>query len=161
MFESMISARVTEKLSETKPTGKLDAETISSCSYDMEGHAKRCVERHCEFANKTTEQLYKAATPCILARIGRPDILWSANELARADQITDATAYVLSDSVLCVGKLRDDPIATWKSKIKCYLENNHFGDMNRIDGMPTENIHRNHSVGPPPEDSKSNDRLAE
>ena len=44
----------------------------------------------------------------------------------------------LSDSVLCVGKIRDYPIATWKSKIKWYSENNHFKDMNRIDGMPTE-----------------------
>ena len=32
----------------------------------------------------------------------------------------------------------DDPIANWKSKIECYLKNNHFQDMNRIDGMPTE-----------------------
>ena len=31
----------------------------------MEGHAKKCVERYCELANKTTEQLYKVATPCI------------------------------------------------------------------------------------------------
>ena len=31
----------------------------------------------------------------------------------------------------------DDPIATWKSKIEWYSENNHFKDMNRIDGMPT------------------------
>ena len=32
----------------------------------------------------------------------------------------------------------DDPIATWKSKIKLYSDNIHFKDMNRIDGMPTE-----------------------
>ena len=32
----------------------------------------------------------------------------------------------------------DDPLATWKSKIKRSSENNHFKDMNRIDGMPTE-----------------------
>ena len=85
---------------------------ISSWSYDMEGHAKKCVERYCELANKTTQQLYKVSTPCIddhhfkeeelnsveelsqvcskvvlkrsfLARIGRPDILWSVNKLAR------------------------------------------------------------------------------
>ena len=84
-----------------------------SWSYDMEGHAKKCVERHCELANKTTQQLYKVSTPCIddhhfkeeetkfvgelsttcsqivlmcsyLARIGRPDILWSVNKLARS-----------------------------------------------------------------------------
>ena len=76
----------------------------------MEGHAKKCVERYCELAKKTTQQLYKVSTPCIdeeeeemksvgelsqvssqivlrclyLARIGRPDILWSVNKLARS-----------------------------------------------------------------------------
>ena len=79
----------------------------------MESHAKKCVERYCELANKTTEQLYKVATLCIanhqfkkeelksveelsdacsqivmkcqcLARIGRPDILWSVKKVARA-----------------------------------------------------------------------------
>ena len=79
----------------------------------MEGHAKKCVERYCELANKTTQQLDKVATPCMddhqfkekenesvgefstvcpqivlkclyLARIGGPDILWSVNKLARA-----------------------------------------------------------------------------
>ena len=78
----------------------------------MEGHAKKCVERYCELANKSTQQLYKVSTPCIddhhfkeemksvgelkqvcsqmvlkclyLARIGRPDILWSVKKLARS-----------------------------------------------------------------------------
>ena len=79
----------------------------------MAGHAKKCVERYCELPNKTTQQLYKVSTPCIddhhfkeeetksvgelsntcsqivlkclyLARIGRPDILWSVNKLARS-----------------------------------------------------------------------------
>ena len=86
---------------------------ISSWSYDMEGHAKKCVERYCVLANKTTRHLYKVSIPCIddhhfkeeemrsvgdmstvcsqnvlkclyLARIGRPDILWSVNKLARS-----------------------------------------------------------------------------
>ena len=71
------------------------------------------MERYFELANKTTQQLYKVSTPCIddhhfkeeetksvgelsnvcsqivlkclyLARIGRLDILWSVNKLARA-----------------------------------------------------------------------------
>ena len=107
MFESRISAG---------RTGKLPCSEnfrISSWSYDMEGHAKKCVERYCELANKTTQQLKKVSTPCIddnhfkeekiksvgqlsqvcsqfvlkclyLARIGRPDILWSVNKLARS-----------------------------------------------------------------------------
>ena len=56
----------------------------------------------------------------------------------KAHQITNAKAYVFSDSVLWVGKMGEDPIATWKSKIKWHPENNHFKDMDRIDGMPTE-----------------------
>ena len=79
----------------------------------MEGHAKKCVERYCELANKTTQQLYKVFTLCIdkhhfteeelksvgvlskvssqivlkcfyLARIGRAENLWSVNKLARS-----------------------------------------------------------------------------
>ena len=107
MFESRISAGRVEKLPFRQNL------RISSWSYDMEGHAKKCVERYCELANKTTQQLYKASTPCIddhhfeeeemksvrdlsqvcsqivlkclyLARIGRLDIRWSVNKLARS-----------------------------------------------------------------------------
>ena len=38
---------------------------ISSSSYDMEGHAKNCVDRYCELADKSTQQLHKVATPCV------------------------------------------------------------------------------------------------
>ena len=107
IFESRISAGATEKLPCSENL------RISLWSYDMEGHAKKCVERYCELANKTTQQLYKVSTPCIddhhfkeeemksvgelsqecsqivlnclyLARIGRPDILWSVNKFARS-----------------------------------------------------------------------------
>ena len=61
MFESRISAGATEKLPCAR---KLDS-NISSWSYDMESHSKKCVERYCELANKTTLQLYKVSTPCI------------------------------------------------------------------------------------------------
>ena len=100
MFESRISAGGTEKLPYSEKF------RISSWSCDMEGHAKKCVERYCELANKTTQQLYKVSTPCIddhhfeeeelksvgelsqvcsqivliclyLARIGRPDYMVS------------------------------------------------------------------------------------
>ena len=108
MFESRISAGATEKLPCSENL------SISSWSYDMEGHAKKCVERYCELANKTTQQLYKVSTPCIddhhfkegemksvgelskvcsqivliclliLGTYGRPDILWSVNKFARS-----------------------------------------------------------------------------
>ena len=106
MFESRISAGELEKLPFPQHL------RITSWSYDMEGHAKNCVERYCELANKTTHHLFKVSTPCIddhhfkeemnsvgklsqvcsqtvlkclyLGRTGRPDILWSVNKLARA-----------------------------------------------------------------------------
>ena len=105
MFESRISAEATENL---------------TCSQNLlrglvtwKVHAKKCVERYCELANKTTQQLYKVSSPYIdhhhfkgeelksvgelskvcsqivlkclyLARLGRPDILWSVYKLARS-----------------------------------------------------------------------------
>ena len=79
----------------------------------MEGHTKKCVERFGELANKTTQQLNKVSTPCIddhhfkeeelksvgelskvcsqivlkclhLALVGKPDIPWPVNKLARS-----------------------------------------------------------------------------
>ena len=44
MFDFRISAGAKEKLP-TGASGKLDAETTSSWTYDLEGHAKKCVER--------------------------------------------------------------------------------------------------------------------
>ena len=58
MFESRISAEGTENLPFPQNL------RISSWSYDMEGHAKKCLERYCELADKTTQQLYKVSTPC-------------------------------------------------------------------------------------------------
>ena len=37
----------------------------SAWSYDVEGHARKCVERYLELANKKTEQLYKVSHPCL------------------------------------------------------------------------------------------------
>ena len=57
MFESQISAERAEKLPFPQNL------RISTLSYDMAGHAKKCVERYCELANKTMQQLYKVSTP--------------------------------------------------------------------------------------------------
>ena len=55
MLESRISAAATEKLLGWENS---HAKTVTwSC--DMEGHEKKWVERYCELAKKTVEQLYK------------------------------------------------------------------------------------------------------
>ena len=61
MFESQVSAGATEKVPGWRKTSR--KKTVA-WSYDMEGHAQKCVERCCELANKKTEQLYKVSSPC-------------------------------------------------------------------------------------------------
>ena len=61
MFESRISAGATEKLHDSQKNGA----NVTSWSYDMEGHAKKCVEWYFELANKTNEHCYKTSTPCL------------------------------------------------------------------------------------------------
>ena len=56
MFESRILLVPWRNLPEAKTSGKLEPSTFSSWSYDMEGHAEKCVEINCELANKTTQQ---------------------------------------------------------------------------------------------------------
>ena len=77
MFESRISAGGVEKLPFTQNL------RISSWSYDMGGHAKKCVERYCELANKTTQQLYKVSTPCIDDHHFKEEDMKSVGELSQ------------------------------------------------------------------------------
>ena len=88
-----------------------------------------------------TRRLIRAQTEVIgIKTIDFKELTWRSTSLlcSRAYQITNAQTYIFSDSVPFVGKMGDDPIATWKSKIKWYSENNHVKDVNRIDGKPTE-----------------------
>ena len=77
MFESRLSAERVEKLPFTQNL------RISSWSYDMAGHAKKCVERYCELANKTTQQLCKVSTPCIDDHHFKEEELKSFGELSQ------------------------------------------------------------------------------
>ena len=79
MIESRTSAGATEKLPEwEKPHGKTVA-----WSYDMEGHARKCVARHSEPAKKQQmEQLYKVSSPCLDDHQFRQEELESVEELS-------------------------------------------------------------------------------
>ena len=76
MFESRISAGGTEKLPCSENI------RISSWSYDMEGHAEKCVERYCELANRTTQQIDKVSTPCIEDHHFKEEVMKSVGELS-------------------------------------------------------------------------------
>ena len=49
----------------------------------MEGHAKKCVERYSNLANKTTQQLYKVTTPCLDDHQFKEEELGSVGELTK------------------------------------------------------------------------------
>ena len=74
VFESRIATEAV--------AGKPDV-NISSWSYDMERPAKKYVERYCEVANKTTQQLHRVATPCIDDHQFKEEEMGSAGELSK------------------------------------------------------------------------------
>ena len=140
MFESRISAEGAEKLPFPQNL------RVSSWSLWHGWSCWKCVERYWELANKTTQQLYKISTPCIddhhfkeeemksvgevshacspivlnrscLTRIGRPDIQWTVNKLARSvtkwtklvtngwiDWFHKFITHVNTDTILLCGK---------------------------------------------------------
>ena len=96
MFESRISAGVTEKIPYSENL------RISSWSYDMEGHVKKCVERYCELANKTTQQLYKVSAPCI------DDHHFKEEELKYVGELSKYALKLFCNA--CVWHVLEDPI---------------------------------------------------
>ena len=90
---------------------------------------------------RETEKLVRAQTETSgISTIVFQDSRWMATSLlhSRAYQYSTAKAYVFSDSVLCLGKMGDDPIESWKNKTQWYSETNYFRELNRIDGQPME-----------------------
>ena len=90
---------------------------------------------------RETEKLVRGQTETSgISTIDFQDSRWMSTSLlhSRAYQYSTAKAYVFSDSVLCLGKMGDDPIESWKSKIQWNSENNYFRELNRIDGQPME-----------------------
>ena len=94
---------------------------------------------------KTTGQLFRETEKLIsgqtettgISLINFQDLRWvSTSSLhSRAYQYSIAKAYVFSDSVLCLGKMGDNPVESWKKQIHWYSDNNCFSEVNRIDGQ--------------------------
>ena len=49
----------------------------------MEGHVKKFVERYCELAIKSTQQLHKVATPCIDDHQFKEEEIGSVGDLSK------------------------------------------------------------------------------
>ena len=68
------------------------------------------------------------------------DLRWISTSLlhSRAYQCSTTKVYAFSDSVLCLGKMGDNPVESWQKQIQCYLDNSYFSELNRIDGQSME-----------------------
>ena len=107
LFSKLISTSTDVKTEETNP------KNITACSYDMEGHAQKCVDRCGELAHKKVDQLHQVSKTCLddhqvepvdmeivgdlsgtpsqfalkcgyFDSSGRPDSFWTVNCLARS-----------------------------------------------------------------------------
>ena len=56
----------------------------------------------------------------------------------RAVQLSTAEAYVISDSVLCLGRISENPVSAWKEKIDWFMNSSQCRELDRIDGEPME-----------------------
>ena len=65
---------------------------------------------------------------------------WQCSSWKRTTLLTDLTAktYVLSDSVLCMGRISESPASAWKEKIEWFVNSSQCRELDRIDGEPME-----------------------
>ena len=68
------------------------------------------------------------------------DLRWMSTSLlhSRAHQFATAKVSVFSDSVLCMVKMGNNPVESWKEQTQRYSDTNYFSELNRIDGQPVE-----------------------
>ena len=88
-----------------------------------------------------TEQMISEQTEITgVNMINFKELRWMSTSslCSKAYQITNAKTCAFSDSVLCVKKWEMILLQLGRAKLNGIRKNNHFKDMNRIDGMPTE-----------------------
>ena len=75
---------------------------------------------------KETEKRVSGQTETAgISLINFQDLRWMSTSLlhSRAYQYFTAKVYVFSDSVLCLGKMGDDRVESWKKQIQWYSDN--------------------------------------
>ena len=56
----------------------------------------------------------------------------------RAVRFSTEQANVFSESVLCIGRISENPISAWKEKIEWFMHSSQCRELDRIDGEPME-----------------------
>ena len=56
----------------------------------------------------------------------------------RVVPLSTTKAYVFSDSVLCMGRISENPVSAWNEKIDWFQSSLQYNELDRIDGEPME-----------------------
>ena len=88
-----------------------------------------------------------------ISLIDSQDLMWLSTSLlhSRAHQYATVKVYVFSDSVLCLGRMGDNPIESWKNQVQRYSEKAH--------GVRVEDLPRTHYSGYLQRDSENDGRI--
>ena len=90
---------------------------------------------------KETERVVSRTETTSISLINFQDFKVGIDELIAqsSSPIFHCQTLVISDSVLYLGKMGDDPVESWKEQIEWYSGNNYFFcEFNRTDGQPME-----------------------
>ena len=92
MFESRISAWATGRF----PDLGQGNEQVTAWSCDMQGHAEKCVEGYCDWANKSIVQLYRVCTFCIDDHLLKHEELETLGYLSKVRSQIDLSCLYLA-----------------------------------------------------------------
>ena len=99
-------------------------------------------------SSKSVDQLFRTAEILIKDQVeitGFSTNDWNQRKWRESSPLCDrvvrimkSQTYVFSDSVLCLGGIRPEPVQAWKDKITWYLETRYLKELDRNDGEPME-----------------------
>ena len=115
MFESSISAAANEKLPGWE---KPHAKTVA-WSFDMEGHARKCMDRYCELAHNKTEQLYKVSSPC------QDDHQFKQEELETTGELSNVCSQICLKCLYLARIVRPRSSPNFQDDCSCFLDKFH------------------------------------
>ena len=102
--------------------------------------------------NLTLKPMFKISEKMVLeqsdeifgvSQISWENFPWKQLSLVNDEEVislSDAKVYVFSDSVLCLGKVNQNPTsdAVWKQQLGLFKDSSQYGTLDTIDGEPME-----------------------
>ena len=92
----LLNKLVSSITSTTRESNNYIKHNVISWSEDMQGRAQKCVERFCELANKTTDELHEVSTVCWIDHRFKNEELGTVGELSECGLANHVDMHVSS-----------------------------------------------------------------